>query len=100
MRARLKLEALDARIVPGSNSIRYGQETNLTGGAVLLGSNTDKLSEEVNLMGGSKPSGAVGSNSVGDPDTSIVLLSSDATGGHGGNAAVDLFGGRVITGDV
>ena len=76
MRARLRLESLDHRIVPGSNGVRFGEETNLTGGAVLLGSDTDKLGAETNLMGGSKPGASVGTSLAGDTDTSIVLLGS------------------------
>jgi hypothetical protein len=76
-RVTLRVESLDHRIVPGSNSIRYGQETNLTGGVVVFGSNEARLGEEPSLMGGSKPTGAIGSSLPGDTDTGIVLLGSN-----------------------
>jgi hypothetical protein len=90
MRVKLKLESLDGRILPGgswgtvgggdftplgSNSIRIGQETNLTGGkvgggmdATLLGSNERGLGSEPSLMGVSKPTGAIGDRLHGDTD--------------------------------
>jgi hypothetical protein len=115
-RVILRVESLDGRIVPGSNSIRYGQETNLTGGAVLLGSNTEKLGEETNLLGGSKPSGAIdqgpptnpglGSKPGGVGDGIQVLGGSKPSGAVGSNSigdansGIELFGSKpgVISG--
>jgi hypothetical protein len=100
-RVTLRVESLDSRIVPGSNSIRYGQETNLTGGAVMLGCDTEKLGAETNLLGGSKPSGAIGSSLPGATRTGIELLASKTSGAPGENltdvgTTVELFGNAEI----
>jgi hypothetical protein len=97
----LRVESLDSRIAPGSNSIRYGQETNLTGGAVLFGSHTETLGEEINLLGGSKPSGAIGSSLPGATRKGVELLGGKTSGAPAENLTdvgtpVELFGNAEV----
>jgi hypothetical protein len=108
MRVTLKLESLDGRILPGGGWGTVGggdfiQPGYVPGSDLLHGDERPGTKvgggSDVYLMG-SKPTGAIGDRLPGDTDTGIELLSNDATGGHGGNAEVDLFGGRIITGDV
>jgi hypothetical protein len=92
MRVILKLESLDGRILPGGGwgSVGGGSDFTLTGvskptGAIGTLSLDDP--DPGTVQGGSKPGvGGGSSNSVGDPDTSIELLGSKPSVAPGTNA--------------
>jgi hypothetical protein len=85
-RVRLKLEALDNRIVPSGGGSKPGgvgdgvspyMGPSGAGGefAHVRTLDTGKPDTGIVLLGGSKPSGAIGSSLPGDTDAGIVLFS-------------------------